>query len=36
MANSGNADFLVDAKCGMNDPEFREETVVRVMMKIVG
>jgi hypothetical protein len=29
-------DFLGDARCGMDDPEFREETVVRAILKVVG
>jgi hypothetical protein len=31
-----NADFLVDARCGMDDPEYREDTVVRAIMKVMG
>jgi hypothetical protein len=29
-------DILTDARCGMDDPEYREDTVVRAIMKVMG
>jgi hypothetical protein len=40
MQKEGNAnekaEFLVDARCGLDDPEFREDTVVRAVMRVMG
>jgi hypothetical protein len=30
------AEFLVDARCGLDDPEFREDTVVRAVLRVMG
>jgi hypothetical protein len=30
------ADILTDARCGMDDPEYREDTVVRAIIKVMG
>jgi hypothetical protein len=34
-ANS-KVEFLVDARCGLDDPEFMEDTVVRAVMRVMG